>query len=180
MKKAQSIVVAFISILVIAILFIQLFLSEYDKLSPAEGRLDEMESEAIALGKRLAGPASPPSWNDIEDIDRIGLLKSGLISKDTLEKYSTLPYYRTKLRLGMRNDYLFFFLNDSKVVKIGGNEYWGWRNGTASGNGGDDFNATISLINSFSSYLSNNERFIKLNVSSEPEIMKLVVYVWSI
>jgi hypothetical protein len=181
MKKSQSMIVGFVAILVIMIVFVQLFISEYNNLNTSRVQLTDFEENARRIGEILSGPSAPYAWNS-ENVQKPGLSVDGIINSTLLNEYSNLEYYKSKSLLGSKQDYIFFFLNSTNVsnpITIGSNEYWGWP-GTSSGNGGEDLDDVMGRISDNSKSIAKDERFVRLELValSTPVIAKLVVYVW--
>ncbi len=172
-------VIGFVSFLVILFLFVQLFVSEYTNISFDAKPYQVLQSEAVRIGKTLASPSSPYDWVSITDIQKMGLLKEDTITNTTMAAYAGLPYSKSKLLLGTDRDYLFYFQEDKDLVFVDGQVYWGYNPDNFAGNGGDDFVALFSQVESLSSTLAKDERFVKLKVdNSSARIVRLIVYVW--
>lgn len=178
MKKSQSLVISFVAIIVILILFIQLFLSEYLESLKEDDNLELVEEDATRIGNLLSGPSNPREWESIEEVKKIGLVKEGVILNDTLYEYAKLSYSKSKMLLGIQHDYIFYLLNKSDTVTAGGKEYWGWN--PAGGNGGSNLEAVLSDIYAASAYIAKDERFVRFKaVNSSAATLKLIVLVWS-
>ena len=61
MKKGQTLVISFVSLLLILFLFIQFFMKEYNQNKKPAFSLDEVEEEAVRLGKQLQSASAPTS-----------------------------------------------------------------------------------------------------------------------
>jgi hypothetical protein len=177
MKKAQTVMVSFAVILVISIIFMQLFTSEFQKFMNKKSEFDLLEEEAGRIGNLLTGQAVPNNWVNIKEVKKMGLLKDSYIPNSTLVKYATLPYSNTKMLLATQHDYLFYFSNGTAPISIGGKEYWGFSM-AENNNGGSDLESALSDIYSKSKTLAKDERLVNLKEKSIRTI-RMVIYVWN-
>ena len=178
MKKAQTVAISFAVILVIAIIFIQIFLAEMNQSFKADDDFSAVDETAGRIGSLLSGPAVPANWINIDDVKKIGLLKDNSINNNTLNQYSTLTYYKTKLLLGSSYDYIFYFTIDKTPIQVGTNSFWGY-NPTNPKNGGTNLEDIIARIDTESSALSKDVRFVHLKRYNKTEVAKLNVLAWS-
>lgn len=187
MKKAQSIIISFIAILTILIIFIPLFISEFDSLKNKGDSITDLEGQAKRIANSVVGVSLPPNWVSLAGVKKIGLVDGDSISNNTLDEFAKLSYSHTKKLFAVTHDYVFFFTNQSQVseavILAGKNEYWGYNISAAYTNGGVintfsyRFNETISK----SRDIARAEKFVKLRdikVEDSPMLVKLIVYVW--
>ncbi|MBD3163669.1 hypothetical protein GF323_00545 [Candidatus Woesearchaeota archaeon] len=178
MKKAQSLPISFITILIIFIVATQLFLAEYERITPENENFEVVEQDTKRIADLLSSHASPRGWDNSNEIKRIGLLKNGVITNSTMSEISKISYSKLKLMLATTNDFMFVLLNGTKPIKIGGSEFWGW-NGLPSGpNGGGNFTQTFSSIESRTLNMAKAENFVKLRKDNSTVSARLVVYAW--
>ena len=177
MKKGQSVVVGFAMLTIIAILFIQIFMKEFEDVKKEDDPFLLVQSDGGRLADILAGGSTPYTWTASapDRIQKLGLVTGQRVLTDTLNQYTQLQYSKTKLLLGTSYDYIFFFENESGLVPKGTplREYWGWNDG-AYGNGGTDLSAIQKKIDSQAEYLVVSERFIQL----DSQTATMVVYTW--
>jgi hypothetical protein len=182
MKKAQTVVIGFAAIMVIMILFVQLFMSEFKNSIKDEDKLKATQDEAFRIGKMLAASSSPYNWTTPGEVVRIGLLQDDFVYNDTLRKIAHLSYPKSKLLLAATKDYIFFLTDlNGTVIKVDNNEYWGWnRTLQQDYNGGSSLTDILSDIKSSALYIGMDDRFIryKETINSTPEIVHQIVYTW--
>ncbi len=181
MEKAQNLIISAIVLAVFLIIAIQLFASQFMSMFGTEDTFEELQTASSNIGTSLLTEAVPNVWNE-SSIKRVGLVVKGVIDVDSLARYANLSYSRTKLLLGMKRDYLFFFTNGSKDIvriRIGDivMEYWGW-NGKEKPNGGSNFNEVFDFIAAYSENIAKDERFVRLKIGDDIDEVTLVTYVW--
>ncbi len=177
MKKSQTVAIGFAVMLVILIVFIQVFTSEFQRSFPESKEFELLQDEAGRIGNILSGPSIPRIWTDFADVRKMGLMKEGVIERGTLQKLYNFPYPKTKVLLGTSQDYLFFFKDEDVIVKIGSLEYFGY-NPADTKSGGTDLDQTMAYVSANSMHLAKDEKFVTLDLGGEKHTAKLILYVW--
>ena len=139
MKKGQVVVIGFILAIVLFIIVISLFYSQFTALFMDDSKYPDIRGDSEHVSNLLLTEGFPTDWK-AETVKKVGLLDGDIISLAKLGNFSKIEYYKSKLLLGVKYDYMFFLeRNDSTKVVIPNvyKDFLGWNGDvkTYEGNG---------------------------------------------
>lgn len=179
MKKAQAMIISSIVLVVLVIVVISLFSSQLGLFFHKENIYDELKRESSNVGALLNGNSYPENWDE-NSVKKVGLLENNLVTTNSLRKFGSLHYSKTKMLLGIKRDYIFYFTNNTnelKPIQVENREFWGW-NGGEGENGGTNLNEALVFIFNLSQNIAKDERFVTLNLNGTVMNAVMVSYVW--
>ena len=183
MKKGQVVVIGFILTVVLFILVISLFYSQFNSIFADESDYPDIKGDSEHVSNLLLTEGYPPDW-ETDTVMKLGILDGDVISLRKLENFSKIPYYRSKLLLGVKYDYMFLLeRTDSSVIMIPNvnRDFLGWNGDVQSypGNGGRPFEFFFDAITSKAEHIARNEKFVEIDEGiGEYTYGKLIVYTW--
>lgn len=164
MKKAQIWTVDFILGVSMFVLLLVTGLSLFLSIN-TDTNFEDATREAIYVSNILMSEGSPSNWNSSTVISP-GLLSDGVLNNTKLEYFSEFNYDELKSFFALRNDFSFFFRDDTGFINTGSCSY------------GYDFpNDNCDPLFDELDYenLIVINRFVAVNSS----IKNLVLYVWT-
>ncbi|MBD3163623.1 hypothetical protein GF323_00315 [Candidatus Woesearchaeota archaeon] len=180
MKKAQSIVISSFLFLLVFGLVISVLVYYFTILNSPGSDYEDYEREARNIGELLTSEAYPTVWDE-STVKQIGLLEGDILTEGQLIRFGNLSYTKTKSLLGIKEEYVFYFIDkhDNVVTVTGKNswQYWGW-NGRDRPNGGPDYKIIFDLLAARSRNLATEEKFVKMFVNGKIIEAKMVIHVW--
>ncbi len=160
-----------IAIFILAIISF-LFIINIAELNSKQDNAQLITNEAISISNNFMSEGYCPTncYSDwINKDGRVGFVHQGRVEMDKLNDFINLvsnDYDISKILLGTKNDYVFYFENsDNNKIRIGDSDY------LVYGKVND-----IAEINA-DSFIKIN-RFVYLPIGEKGEIVKLVVVVW--
>lgn len=184
MKKAQVAIIGFIMTIVLFVIVISLFYSQFTSLFMDKSEYPDIRGDSEHVSNLLLTEGYPTDWES-ETVKKIGLLDGDIISLRKLENFSRILYPQTKLLLGVKYDYMFFLeRNDSSKIMVPNvhRDFLGWNGDVLSypGNGGRPFEYFFDKISERAEHIARNEKFVKIDEGIQGiSYGKLVVYTWS-
>lgn len=162
MRKAQSWVFEYI---ISFLIFLGLLFLAFNILTDSGEGSDyySVKKEADFVSEVLLSEGMPSDWDHLNFV-LPGLLSDGRVDVYKLEELRRINYNRLKSGLGVTNEFVVFFENDSGLMDVNGC-YWGFEI-----NNCDDFLSQISYGD-----LSLTKRVVVL----ESQIVKMGVASWN-
>ena len=177
MVKAQAMVISTLVLVVFIIVVISLLVDQFGLLQNKNRAFFEVKKEANIVGNMLLQNPNPINWNE-QNVKKIGLIEGKKITIASLNKYGDLSYPKTKMLLGVKYDYIFYFVDtNGEVISIGSRQFWGW-NDLESGNGGSYVDDVLALIIAGAENVANNEKFVIVDGDDGPITAKMIINVW--
>jgi hypothetical protein len=191
MKKGQVAVIGFVVTVVLIIVVFQLFSDQISAWFGGEETYEELNEDANRIGDTLLSEGYPIHWNEL-NVKKVGLIDGEVLSMRSLERFSKIDYEKSKLYLGINNDYMFFIEKDSldvatvnktKVIVTDpiNKDFFGWNGYIDSyqGNGGLPFGFFYNQIHEQAKNIAKSERFVYLEDGiNNKTSAKLIIYTW--
>ena len=136
-KKAQFWYADFLIAILILVAVSFLFIKNITDLNSKQDKLQSITNDAIAISSFLMSEGYCPDdclsdWSDPFNKDgRIGLVKEGRIIKNNLNSLIDLVandngYQTSKILLGTKNNYIFYFRNQNDIEPVGYVDFYGY------------------------------------------------------
>jgi hypothetical protein len=194
MKKGQTALISFLVLIVLLIVIISLFSSQFFALLTGDDTYEEVKADSEHVSQQLMSEGYPVDWNT-ENVKKVGLLEQDKITINRLMEFANVEYPKSKKLLGIKYDYMFFIedLETGDRIRLNypisrdypiSREFFGWNGNLQSygGNGGLDFDYFFGLVEANAKHIVKKERFVYIIGETEEgatvQEAKLVIYVW--
>ncbi|MBS3136419.1 hypothetical protein J4401_05670 [Candidatus Woesearchaeota archaeon] len=195
MRKSQALIISTIFLIVVIMIGIAVFYFQVVSLQKGQDDFGALQSEGSHISTVLLGEAFPDDWNK-DSVLKVGLVKDDTITDEVLLKFAEIDYPRTKILLGIQKEYLFFFttqdekdIEDIKIqnlptpIIIGRDtQYFGWNGRNEGGNGGENLEDVLEILNSGSANIVKTEKLTVLDAridgTDQLKPVRLVTLVW--
>ena len=173
-KKAQFWYADFLIAILILVAVSFLFIKNITDLNSKQDKLQSITNDAIAISSFLMSEGYCPDndclgkWELLDG--RIGFVKEGRIIKNNLDDLIGLfanDYETSKILLGTKNNYIFYFRNQNDIEPFGYGDFYG--------------NPQITSLESITAEtFVTITRFVYFDADGDNkgEIIKLIIVVW--
>ncbi len=128
-KNSQASYADFLIGLFILILITFIFTQTIIDLNSREDKFQELINDGVSISNSFMSNGYCPTQNCIRNWDnkegRIGFVNNGKIMKKNFDDFLKLEYAKTKILLGTKHDYAFYFEFDGNKLSYNGKTVYG-------------------------------------------------------